>query len=154
VLVFRSNMPAIAEFTFRNVDAEFVARAKAAGRGVLVGGEHWGQGSSRESAAVGPMLLGVRAVIAKSFARIHRANLVNWGVAPLVFDDPAAWDGIERGDRLRLDALRASLAAGTRIRVTNTRSGATFTVSCVLTPRERDILLAGGLLAYTKSSRP
>jgi aconitate hydratase len=151
VLVFRSNMPAIAEFTFRNVDAEFVARAKAAGRGILVGGEHWGQGSSRESAAVGPMLLGVRAVIAKSFARIHRANLVNWGVAPLVFDDPAAYAGVERDDRLRLDALRSSLAAGTRVRVINTRTGATFTVSCVLTPRERDILLDGGLLAHTKA---
>src|SRR5919108_1415924 len=123
VLVFRSNMPAIAEFTFKNVDAEFVARAKAAGRGILVGGEHWGQGSSRESAAVGPMLLGVRAVIVKSFARIHRANLINWGVAPLVFDDPAAWDGIERDDRLRLPGLRAALAAGTKIQVVNTRTG-------------------------------
>jgi aconitate hydratase len=151
VLVFRSNMPAIAEFTFRNVDADFVARARAAGRGLLVGGEHWGQGSSRESAAVAPMLLGVRAVLAKSFARIHRANLLNWGVAPLVFDDAAAWDGIERGDRLRLDDLRASLAAGTRIRVTNTRTGATFTVACPLTPRERDILLDGGLLAHTRA---
>jgi aconitate hydratase len=151
VLIFRSNMPAIAEFTFRNVDADFVARARAAGRGILVGGEHWGQGSSRESAAVGPMLLGVRAVIVKSFARIHRANLINWGVAPLVFDDPSAWSGIERDDRLRLDGLRAALAAGTKVRVTNTRTGASFTVSCVLTPRERDILLDGGLLSHTKT---
>jgi aconitate hydratase len=152
-LVFRSNMPAIAEFTFRNVDPEFVARAKAAGRGILVGGDHWGQGSSREAAAVGPMLLGVRAVLAKSFARIHRANLINWGVPPLVFDDPSAWDGIERDDRLRLDALRASLAAGARVRATNTRTGVAFTVSCVLTPREREILLAGGLLAHTRAGR-
>ncbi len=151
VLVFRSNMPAIAEFTFKNVDAEFVARAKAAGRGILVGGEHWGQGSSRESAAVGPMLLGVRAVIVKSFARIHRANLINWGVAPLVFDDPAAWSTIERDDRLRLEGLRAALAGGSKIRVVNTRSGETFTVSCALTPRERDILLDGGLLAHTRA---
>jgi aconitate hydratase len=152
-LVFRSNMPAIAEFTFRNVDPEFVARAKAAGRGILVGGDHWGQGSSREAAAVGPMLLGVRAVLAKSFARIHRANLINWGVPPLVFDDPSAWDGIERDDRLRLDALRASLAAGARVSATNTRTGVAFTVSCVLTPREREILLAGGLLAHTRAGR-
>jgi aconitate hydratase len=151
VLVFRSNMPAIAEFTFKHVDPEFVARARAAGRGILVGGEVWGQGSSRESAAVGPMLLGVRAVIVKSFARIHRANLINWGVAPLVFDDPAAWDGIERDDRLRLPGLRAALAAGTKIQVVNTRTGVAFTVSCVLTPREREILLDGGLLAHTKS---
>jgi aconitate hydratase len=150
VLVFRSNMPAIAEFTFRNVDAEFAARARAAGRGILVGGEVWGQGSSRESAAVGPMLLGVRAVIAKSFARIHRANLINWGVVPLVFDDPGAWSGIERDDRLRLEGLRTALAAGTKIPVANPRTGGTFTVSCALTPREREILLDGGLLRHTK----
>ena len=97
------------------------------------------------------MLLGVRAVIVKSFARIHRANLINWGVAPLVFDDPAAWNGIEREDRLRLEGLRAALASGTKVRVTNTRTGARFTVSCVLTPRERDILLDGGLLAHTRA---
>jgi aconitate hydratase len=151
VLVFRSNMPAIAEFTFRNVDAEFVGRAKAAGRGILVGGEHWGQGSSREAAAVGPMLLGVRAVIVKSFARIHRANLINWGVVPLTFNDPASYDGLERDDRLRLDGLRSSLAAGSKVRVTNTRTGATFDASCLLTPRERDILLDGGLLAHTRA---
>ena len=152
VLVFRSNVPAIAEFCFRNVDAEFVARAKAAGRGIIVGGELYGQGSSREAAVMGPMHLGVRAVIAKSFARIHRANLVNWGLVPLVFDDPNDWDGLERDDRLRLDGLRAALAAGSRITVTNTRSGARFTASCVLTPRERDILLAGGVLAHTRGA--
>jgi aconitate hydratase len=151
VLVFRSNVPAIAEFCFKYVDPEFPARAKAAGRGVIVGGEIYGQGSSREVAAIGPMYLGVRAVLAKSFARIHRANLINWGVVPLVFDDPAAWDGIERDDRLRFEALRAALATGGRVGVVNTRSGAKFTASCVLTPRERDILLAGGLLAHTRT---
>jgi len=150
VLVFRSNVPAIAEFCFRNVDAEFVARAKTAGRGIIVGGELYGQGSSREAAVLGPMHLGVRAVLAKSFARIHRANLINWGLVPLVFDDPAVWDEIERDDRLRLDGLRSALAAGTKIRVTNMRSGTEFTVSCVLTPRERDILLSGGVLAHTR----
>src|SRR5881409_2486206 len=97
-----------------------------------------------------PMFLGVRAVIVKSFARIHRANLVNWGIVPLTFDDPAAYDALEPDDRLRLDDLRASLGAGARVRVVNTRSGATFTASCVLTSREREILLAGGLLAHTK----
>jgi aconitate hydratase len=151
VLVFRSNIPAISEHCFKYVDPEFVARAKAAGRGIIVGGEIYGQGSSREAAAVGPMYLGVRAVIAKSFARIHRANLINWGVVPLTFDDPAAWDGIERDDRLRVADLKSALAAGTRLRVENARSGAAFTASCALTPRERDILLAGGLLAHTKS---
>ncbi|PYN79187.1 MAG: aconitate hydratase [Candidatus Rokuibacteriota bacterium] len=153
VLVFRSNVPAISEFCFKYVDAEFVARAKAAGRGIIVGGETYGQGSSREAAATGPMYLGVRAVIAKSFARIHRTNLINWGVVPLVFDDPAAWSGIERDDRLRLPGLRAALAVGARVRVENTRSGTAFDASCVLTPRERDILLSGGILAHTKAGR-
>jgi len=151
-LMFRSNVPAIAEFCFKYVDPEFVARARAAGRGILVGGELYGQGSSREVAAIAPMFLGVRAVIVKSFARIHRANLINWGVVPLTFDDPAAYDGIARDDRLRLEGLRASLAAGIRARVVNERTGTTFTASCVLTPRERDILLAGGLLAHTGSA--
>jgi len=153
VLVFRSNVPAISEFCFKYVDAEFVARAKVAGRGIIVGGETYGQGSSREAAATGPMYLGVRAVIAKSFARIHRTNLINWGVVPLVFDDPAAWGGIERDDRLRLPGLRAALTAGARVRVENTRTGTAFDASCVLTPRERDILLSGGILAHTKAGR-
>jgi aconitate hydratase len=150
VLVFRSNVPAIAEFCFKYVDPEFVSRAKTAGRSVIVAGELYGQGSSREVAALGPMHLGVRAVLAKSFARIHRANLINWGVVPLTFDDPAAHDGIERDDALRLPGLRAALAAGERVSVVNGRTGASFTASCVLTARERDILLAGGLLAHTR----
>ena len=153
VLVFRSNIPAISEFCFKYVDADFVARAKAAGRGIIVGGETYGQGSSREAAATGPMYLGVRAVIAKSFARIHRTNLINWGVVPLVFDDSAAWAGIERDDRLRLPGLRAALAAGERVTVVNARTSAVITASCVLTPREREILLDGGILAHTKSGR-
>ncbi len=152
VLVFRSNVPAIAEHTFKYVDAEFVARAKAAGRSIIVGGEHYGQGSSREVAALAPMHLGVRAVIAKSFARIHRSNLINWGLVPLTFADPADWEGIERDDVLRIPDLRAALVEGRRVTVVNTRSGAAFDASCVLTPRERDLLLAGGLLAHTKSS--
>jgi aconitate hydratase len=153
VLVFRSNVPAISEFCFKYVDPDFVGRAKAAGRGIIVGSETYGQGSSRESAAVGPMYLGVRAVIAKSFARIHRTNLINWGVVPLVFDDPAAWGEIERDDRLRLPGLRQALATGARVSVENTRTGAGFSASCVLTAREREILLAGGILAHTKAGR-
>ncbi len=154
VLVFRSNVPAIAEFTFKNMDAEFVARAKAAGAGILVGGEIYGQGSSREAAVLGPLHLGVRAVLVKSFARIHRANLINWGLAPLEFDDPSTYDTIERGDVLRLDGIRSALQAGRKITVTNERTGATFQVRCVLTPRERDILLAGGLLSQTAAQSP
>ena len=153
VLVFRSNIPAISEFTFKYVDGEFATRARAAGRSVIVAGELYGQGSSREAAATGPMYLGVRAVIVKSFARIHRSNLINWGIVPLVFDDPASLGPIERDDRLRLPGLRAALIAGERVTVVNERTGARFTASCVLTARERDILLAGGLLAHTRGGR-
>jgi len=151
-LVFRSNVPAIAEFTFKNTDADFVARARAAGAGVLVGGEIYGQGSSREAAVLGPLHLGVRVVLAKSFARIHRANLINWGLVPLEFDDSADYDPIQRDDVLRFDDLRDALHAGRKISATNERTGATFQTRCVLTPRERDILLAGGLLAQTATS--
>ncbi len=149
VLVFRSNVPAIAEHTFKYVDAQFVERARAAGSGIIVGGEHYGQGSSRETAATAPMFLGIRAVIAKSFARIHRSNLINWGIVPLTFVAPAEADGIERDDVLKIADLRGALAEGRSVRVLNARTGRAFDASCVLTPRERDILLAGGLLALT-----
>jgi aconitate hydratase len=149
VLVFRSNVPAIAEFCFRNVDTEFVARARAAGRGIIVGGEHYGQGSSREAAVMGPMHLGVRAVIAKSFARIHRANLINWGVLPLELADPADYDAIAAGDRLRIASVTDGLASGTLV-VQDETAGRRVVARCVLTDRERAILLAGGRLAHTR----
>jgi len=148
-LVFRSNVPAIAEFTFKNVDADFVARARAAGDSVLVGGEIYGQGSSREAAVLAPLHLGVRAVLAKSFARIHRANLINWGLVPLEFEDAADYEDIGRDDVLQFPDLRDALQAGRRVAVVNERSGRTFHARCLLTPRERDLLLAGGLLAQT-----
>jgi aconitate hydratase len=151
-LVFRSNVPAIAEFTFQHVDPGFVARARAAGRGLIVAGEIYGQGSSREAAAVGPMYLGVRAVLAKSFARIHRANLINWGIVPLTID-PDTYDAVEQGEWLTLEDLRAALGATGRVTVVSERNGRRHTARCVLTPRERDILLAGGLLARTRQSR-
>jgi aconitate hydratase len=149
VLMFRSNVPAIAEFCFRNVDPEFVARARAAGGGVIVGGEIYGQGSSREAAVLSPLHLGVRAVLAKSFARIHRANLINWGIVPLEFENAADYDGIERDDVLDFEDLRGSLAAGGPVWVTDRRTGARFRLRCILSPRERDMLLAGGLLTQT-----
>jgi aconitate hydratase len=149
VLMFRSNVPAIAEFCFRNVDADFVARARAAGRGVIVAGEIYGHGSSREAAVLSPLHLGVRAVLAKSFARIHRANLINWGIVPLEFENAADYDGIERDDVLDFEDLRGSLAAGGPVWVTDRRTGARFRLRCILSPRERDMLLAGGLLTQT-----
>ncbi len=151
-LMFRSNVPAIAQFCFQNVDPGFVERAKAAGRGIILGGEIYGQGSSREAAVLSPLHLGVRAVLAKSFARIHRANLINWGILPLEFDDPADYDEIERDDVLRLDGLRQAVEAGQSIRAINQRTGTGFQARCQLTPRERDILLAGGLLAQTAAA--
>jgi aconitate hydratase len=153
VLMFRSNVPAIAEFCFRNVDPEFVARARAAGRGVIVGGEIYGQGSSREAAVLSPLHLGVRAVLAKSFARIHRSNLINWGIAPLEFENPADADAIERDDVLDFESLRESLATGRPVAVIDRRTGARFRMRAILRPRERDMLLAGGLLTQTAAGR-
>jgi aconitate hydratase len=153
-LMFRSNVPAISEFCFRNVDPDFVARARAAGGGVIVGGEIYGQGSSREAAVLSPLHLGVRAVLAKSFARIHRSNLINWGIAPLEFENPADGDAIERDDVLDFENLRESLAAGTAVAVVNRRTGARFRMHSILSPRERDMLLAGGLLTQTAAISP
>jgi len=153
VLMFRSNVPAIAEFCFRNVDPDFVARARAAGGGVIVGGEIYGQGSSREAAVLSPLHLGVRAVLAKSFARIHRSNLINWGIAPLEFENPTDADTIERDDVLDFESLRESLAAGTAVAVVNRRTGARFRMRSILSPRERDMLLAGGLLTQTAAAK-
>jgi len=149
VLVFRSNVPAIAEYTFRHLDPEFVGRAKAAGGGFVVAGQTYGQGSSRESAALAPMYLGVRAVIAKTFARIHRANLLNWGLLPLEFADPADYDALEAGHRLRIREIAAGLEAGT-LTVEDETSGRRFAVRCPLTGREREILRAGGRLRHTR----
>jgi aconitate hydratase len=148
VLVFRSNIPAIAEYTFKHADPGFVARAKAAGGGFIVAGQTYGQGSSREAAALAPMYLGVRGVLARTFARIHRANLLNWGVLPLEFADPADYEAVAAGDGLRLSGVRAGLAAGELV-VEHQPSGRRIPVRCVLTGRERDILLAGGRLRHT-----
>jgi aconitate hydratase len=151
VLVFRSNVPAISEFTFRNLDAEFPARARAAGGGLIVAGQAYGQGSSREVAAIAPMYLGVRAVLAKGFARIHRANLINWGMLPLEFEDPADYDAIAAGDRLRIADLDAALPTG-RLTVHDDAHGRTIAVRCRLTDREQAIVRAGGRLAHTRAA--
>jgi aconitate hydratase len=148
VLVFRSNIPAIAEYTFKHADPEFPARARAAGDGFIVAGQAYGQGSSRESAAIAPMYLGVRAVLARTFARIHRANLINWGVLPLEFADPADYEAVAAGDRLRLTGVHAGLAAGA-LAVEDETTGRRIQVRCSLTDREREILLAGGRLRHT-----
>jgi aconitate hydratase len=117
-----------------------------------VGGEIYGQGSSREAAVLSPLHLGVRAVLARSFARIHRANLINWGLVPLELERAEDYDAIEQGDLLTLEPLRSALASGAAVGIANGRTGARFTARCALSPREREILLAGGILARTSAT--
>ena len=149
ILPYRSNIPKLAEFCFTVCDPTFPARAKAAGDGIIVGGSNYGQGSSREHAALVPMYLGIRCVVAKSFARIHVANLINAGILPLTFENPADYDALQPGAQLRIDGIRAGMAAGALI-LTDTATGKAYPVVCSLTERQQAILLAGGLLNYTK----
>ena len=150
VTALRSNVPAISEYVFNRVDADFVGRAKAAGQGVILGGENYGQGSSREHAALGPRHLGVVAVIAKSFARIHRDNLVNFGILPLILIDPSKYDALAQGDTLRIPAR--DLAAKKEMTV-SPNNGRPFTVTNDLTERDCRIIRAGGLLNFVRESR-
>ena len=149
ILPYRSNIPKLAEFCFTVCDPTFPARARAAGDGIIVGGSNYGQGSSREHAALVPMYLGIRCVVAKSFARIHAANLLNAGILPLTFENPDDYDALQPGARLRIDDIRAGMAAGS-LTLTDTAAGKAYSVVCSLTERQQAILLAGGLLNYTK----
>ena len=149
ILPYRSNIPKLAEFCFTVCDPTFPARARAAGDGIIVGGSNYGQGSSREHAALVPMYLGIRCVVAKSFARIHAANLINAGILPLTFENPDDYDALQPGARLRIDDIRAGMAAGS-LTLTDTAAGKAYSVVCSLTERHQAILLAGGLLNYTK----
>jgi aconitate hydratase len=146
ILPLRSNLPAISEFVFQLVDPDFVSRAKEWGGGFIVGGANYGQGSSREHAALSPMYLGVKAVVAKSFSRIHHANLVNMGILPLVFADEADYDGVELGDAWAITGLHAALRAGQDLTVQNLTRGGALTLTYDLTERQVAIILAGGLL--------
>ena len=149
ILPYRSNIPHLSKFCFEVCDPEFPERAKNAGDGIIIGGSNYGQGSSREHAALVPMYLGIRCVIAKSFARIHAANLINAGILPLTFADPADYDALEQGAALQLQNLKAGMEKGS-IEILNTATGKTFKAVCDLTERQQAILLAGGLLNYTK----
>jgi len=148
--IYRSNVPKYAEYVFSRVDETFAdrcIRARDAGKAnVVVAGESYGQGSSREHAALCPRFLGVRAVIAKSIERIHQANLVNFGILPLVFADPSAYDAIEQGDDLELSDLRAAIAERDTLAVRNRTRGAAMEVRLNASPRQRESLLAGGVL--------
>ncbi len=150
ILPYRSNIPYLSQFCFGVCDKEFPARCKEEGKGIVVGGSNYGQGSSREHAALVPLYLGVKAVIAKSFARIHAANLINAGIVPLTFEKDADYDGIDQMDELRLPDIRKAIAEGGEIVVENLTKGTKFPVRCELSKRQREMLLAGGLLNYTK----
>lgn len=153
VLPFRSNIPAISEFVFSNIDATFSKRALEAredGGCIVVGGENYGQGSSREHAAIAPMYLGLQAVIAKSFARIHRSNLINFGVLPLLFKTVEGYNSIEQGDRLLITGIKEAMLSGTVLSVKNLTKGLTFEVKTDLNEREKELIIKGGLLPHTK----
>jgi len=151
VLPYRSNIPAMSDFVFEQIDPEFPSRAKNAGKGIIVGGENYGQGSSREHAALVPMFLGIQAVIVKSFARIHKANLINFGILPLTFDNPDDYEKVAYGDHLLMGDLLLSVKGGKNVvKVENKTRNLSFNVNCELSPRQKDIIFAGGLLPYTR----
>jgi aconitate hydratase len=154
LLPLRSNIPALSEHVFEGVDATFARRAREAGGGFVMGGENYGQGSSREHAALAPMYLGVKGVVAKSFARIHFANLINFGILPLQFANPTDYDLIRQGDALEIPAILGELQRGGELTVLHGPSGRKMPVRCTLTERQREILRAGGLLNYTKKGAP
>lgn len=152
ILPLRSNIPAMSDFVFFSIDNQFPARAKQKEGGFVVGGENYGQGSSREHAALVPMYLGLKAVIVKSFARIHRANLINFGILPLVFTDPAQYGDIAQGDTLEIRNLGKQFTLDKPVTVVNTTNGKKITCKHDLTERQIEIVKAGGLLNYTRGN--
>lgn len=151
ILPYRSNIPYLSQFCFRVCDESFPERAKAAGDCVILGGSNYGQGSSREHAALVPMYLGVRCVIAKSFARIHAANLINAGILPLTLENEDDYERIAQEDRLEISDIQAGMASG-KLTLRDETAGISVGLRCDLTRRQQAILLAGGLLNYTKEN--
>ncbi len=150
VLPYRSNIPKISEFVYEVVDSSFPKRAKEAGRGIVIGGNNYGQGSSREHAGLAPRYLGIEAKITKGYARIHRANLINFGILPLTFTVEADYDRIEQGDVLRIANAVAQVKTDHKVTVANVTKGCDIICKHDLSPREIDIVAAGGKLNYTK----
>ena len=149
ILPLRSNIPAISEFVFEQVDKDFAKRAKEKHGGLVAGGVNYGQGSSREHAAIATMFLGIKAVFAKSFARIHKANLVNFGIIPLEFADAKGYDLIRQGDEVKISAIRSQLNNKTIKASVNNKE---ILLKSDLTERQVQIILSGGLLNYTKAN--
>lgn len=153
ILPLRSNIPAISNYCFTVCDEKFPERAKSMGKSIIVGGSNYGQGSSREHAALAPLYLGVKAVLVKSFARIHRANLINAGILPLTFVNESDYENISQGDELVIADVRKAVSEGrSELTVVNKTNGKEIPVLCELTGRTKDIVLAGGLLDYTRES--
>ncbi len=147
ILPYRSNIPHLSQYCFGVCDETFPERAKAAGESIIVGGNNYGQGSSREHAALVPLYLGVRTVITKSFARIHAANLINAGIMPLTFQNPEDYDKVSQGDKLKLSDIYAGMDSG-KITLTNLSTGEEIPLECNFTQRQKEILKAGSLLKY------
>ena len=152
ILPYRSNVPKLSEFCFTVCDPTFPERAKASGGGVILGGQNYGQGSSREHAALVPLYLGVKAVVAKSFARIHVANLINFGIVPMTLKNEDDYDKISQGENIKIEGFREAVG-GSSVAYLTTSSGETIPLVLNLSERQREILLAGGTLNYTKNAR-
>ncbi len=152
ILPYRSNIPYLSKFCFEVCDETFSARAKEAGSTIVVGGENYGQGSSREHAALVPLYLGVRAVVAKSFARIHIANLINAGILPLTFENAADYDELTQNDALALEGVFAGMENG-KMTLKNKTTGKSYALLCSFSERQKAILKAGGLLPYTREDK-
>lgn len=152
ILPLRSNIPKISEYCFAVCDEKFHDRALELKKSIIVGGSNYGQGSSREHAALAPLYLGVKAVIVKSFARIHMANLINAGIVPLTFVNEADYDKINQLDELKIDNLKEAVINADTVKVTDVTKGFDFEVKLDFSQRQRDMLVAGGLLNYTKEN--
>ncbi|MCD8330310.1 MAG: aconitate hydratase, partial [Lachnospiraceae bacterium] len=146
----RSNIPLMSQYCYHRYDPTFAARAKEMGKSIIVGGENYGQGSSREHAAINPMYLGVKCVIAKSIARIHKGNLVNHGIIPMLFEDSAAYDTIDQMDVLEIEHLTEQIPTR-RVAVRNVTKGKMFYVTLDLSENEIDVVLSGGQLRYLRN---
>ena len=152
ILPYRSNIPYLSNFCFTRCDEQFPENCRKEGKGIIIGGENYGQGSSREHAALVPLHLGIKAVITKSFARIHVANLINAGIVPLTFKNAADYDKITQFDELELPGIRTAIENGSAVYLNNKSTGETYEVIPQLSGRSKDIILAGGLLNYTRIS--
>ncbi len=152
ILPLRSNIPEISKYCFAVCDETFHDRALALGKSIIIGGTNYGQGSSREHAALAPLYLGVKAVITKSFARIHMANLINAGIIPMTFENESDYDRVSQDDELKIENVKSQIEAGNTIKVTNVTKGFDFNVNVNFSQRQKDMIFAGGLLNYTKQN--